>query len=102
AIMLGSSRVFDRRFVRALVEAIGLFPVGSYVQLSSGAEAQVVGAHANRIDRPLVRFLTPGVQRAPASLVLDLDMLDPWELHVIRAIDPPRSVGLGPLTRAAS
>ena len=36
--------VLDLDAVRALVKATGLYPVGSYVKLSTGELAQVVGA----------------------------------------------------------
>lgn len=43
--------------VRALVRAAGLFPVGSYVKLSSGATAHVLACNPNAIDRPLVQVM---------------------------------------------
>lgn len=63
-ITVGSQKLYDRRTVRALVESAGLFPIGSVVKLSSGEPAIVIGIHADRIDRPIVRVLRRS-DRAP-------------------------------------
>ncbi|MFM9959278.1 MAG: HD-GYP domain-containing protein [Phycisphaerales bacterium] len=90
-INLGAERVLDRKVVRSLVEATGLFPVGSFVKLSTGDVAEVIGAHPEMIDRPIVRV----VRREGSSLVsgetLDLAAFQPWDLHVILAADRPGS-----------
>jgi HD-GYP domain-containing protein (c-di-GMP phosphodiesterase class II) len=53
-----SAGVYDRAIVRAVVDACGLFPVGSYVRLSTGALAVVVApAQPGRLDRPTVRVV---------------------------------------------
>lgn len=97
-IMLGASRVLNRRFVRALVESTGLYPVGSYVRLSDGSAAEVVGAHSDCIDRPIVRILRRDAEGRRADLTVDLADFQPWELHVVTAIDTPAN--LGPLRAA--
>ncbi len=88
-ITLGAERVLDRRFVRALVEATGLFPVGSFVRLSTGDVAEVVGAHAEMIDRPIVRVVRREGARLVKGETLDLAAFQPWDLHVILAADRP-------------
>lgn len=63
---------FDKGVVRALIDACGLFPVGSYVQLSTGDTAVVVGpARQGELDRPVVRVLRrswAGVGEAGAGI----------------------------------
>lgn len=89
-IQLGSQGMYARRVVRALVESTGLFPVGSFVKLNTGQIAQVIGAHADSIDRPMVRVVHRG--KGPArepSAQFDLASHLPWELHVIQAADEP-------------
>ncbi len=101
AIMLASNRVLDRKFVRALVETVGLFPIGGFVQLSNGSPALVVGARADPIDRPIVMVWQRGGgglgSAGRSKLVVDLTDFKPWELHVIQAIDPPSGAGLDPM-----
>lgn len=43
--------------VKALVQSAGLFPGGSFVKLSTGENAQVVQAHTEQLDRPVVHLL---------------------------------------------
>lgn len=88
-IALGSERVFERKMVRALVEATGLFPVGSFVRLSTGDLAEVVGAHPEMIDRPVVTVLKREGRSLRAGMTIDLADHKPWELHVILPADAP-------------
>jgi len=95
-IMVGSQKMYERRCVRALVESTGLFPVGSFVRLSTGEMAVVIGAHAQQIDRPIVRIVERGVHPATARArgmgpMVDLIDYEPWELHVLTAVDDPTS-----------
>lgn len=84
-IMLASAGALDRRVVRALVQAVGLFPVGSWVLLSNGSTGQVVAADPLKIDRPAVRVA------GERSMTIWLSSLDPTDLSVVEAIDPPDS-----------
>ncbi|MBL8764606.1 MAG: hypothetical protein JNM07_10095 [Phycisphaerae bacterium] len=59
-IGLGAAKKIDRRAVALLADAVGLFPVGSRVRLSSGVPASVVGSTPGRPDRPLVRVMMEG------------------------------------------
>jgi len=105
-IMLASNRVLERRFVRALVETVGLFPIGGFVQLSNGSPALVVGARPDPIDRPIVMvgsrdIAAKGGVGGVQKLVVDLADFKPWELHVIQAIDAPMGTGLEPMGSVA-
>jgi HD-GYP domain-containing protein (c-di-GMP phosphodiesterase class II) len=48
---------FWKPAVRALLQAAGLFPVGSYVRLTSGDNAHVLAANPEMLDRPLIQPL---------------------------------------------
>lgn len=69
---------------RALVQSAGLFPVGSYVKLSTGERAHVVGSNAAAVDRPMIRIVEQGKRRGQT---LDLAKLPKQELAVVRPID---------------
>jgi len=88
-IKMASEQVLDRRVVRALVESTGLFPVGSFVRLSTGDLAEVVGTHAEMIDRPVVTLLRREGRVLRAAQTIDLAAHRPWDLHVILPADPP-------------
>ena len=88
-IRLGSRGVLDRRCVRALAHAIGLFPVGSYVRLSTGQLARVVASHPSAIDRPVVHLAGSDADGLGGGSLLDLRAQNPHDLSVIHAADPP-------------
>ncbi|HVZ93002.1 MAG TPA: HD domain-containing phosphohydrolase [Phycisphaerales bacterium] len=90
-ITVGAQRMYDRRVVRALVEVVGLFPIGSFVKLSTGEPAVVVGANPEQIDRPIVQKLGRDMNVSAGEQVIDLADYKPWELHVMRAIEAPRA-----------
>ncbi len=88
-ISLGSQRMYDRRFIRGLVEQTGLFPVGSYVELSTREIARVIGTHADGVDRPIVRIVTQSSDGPVEGPIVDLGEFEPWALHVLGPADPP-------------
>jgi HD-GYP domain-containing protein (c-di-GMP phosphodiesterase class II) len=59
----------DKATVRAAVKAVGVFPAGSYVRLSSGQLALVESVHdPERADRPIVRLVeTSGLFESEAA-----------------------------------
>lgn len=85
-VRMAHKGLLDVRVVKALLSAVGLFPVGSYVVLSNGIIARVVGTSPNRIDRPLV---APMVQSAGAPRMLDLNTESFSHLRIIKPIAAP-------------
>ena len=78
----------DVRMVRGLLAAVGLFPVGSYVQLSDGSLAQVVGANSTRIDRPLLARMER--HAAGTGALMDLGKPELTSLKITKAVPAPR------------
>ena len=63
--------------VKALLRAVGLYPVGSAVRLSTGETARVIAASADAYDRPVVSVVRSPSGLAPrARRVMDLSALD--------------------------
>lgn len=81
---------FDKPTARALVQAAGLFPVGSCVLLSNQTTAQVVAANPNHLDRPTVQPLTD--QGAPQGPAVNLSRLPPDKLAVARPVAAPANL----------
>jgi HD-GYP domain-containing protein (c-di-GMP phosphodiesterase class II) len=52
-----SGMVYWTPAVRALIQAAGLFPVGSYVRLCDRRHAHVIAANPDQIDRPVIQPL---------------------------------------------
>jgi HD-GYP domain-containing protein (c-di-GMP phosphodiesterase class II) len=48
---------FDQRFVRAFLQVVGLFPVGSWVKLNNGSMARVISVNPAHFDKPLLAVL---------------------------------------------
>ncbi len=86
--------------VRALIKAVGLFPVGSYVRLSSGQRARVVGVDAGHTDRPTVALVGPESIGGGLPTVINLADRASWEIGVTQAVDAPRRLSAHP-ARAA-
>lgn len=82
----------SRRMVKAMVESIGLFPVGSFVTLSNDQPAVIVSANAEAIDRPVVKILGVRPDGQRSDLTVDLAEFDIDVLRVVRAIDTPASM----------
>lgn len=83
-----STLLFWKPAARALVQAAGLFPVGSYVKLSDSTNAHVVSANPVAMDRPAVQPLNG--QGAPKGDVIDLATVDKRALSVVRPIPGPQ------------
>lgn len=47
---------FDPLAVRALLRTIGLFPIGSFAQLTDGSVGQVIRNHKEAYDRPVIHL----------------------------------------------
>jgi len=88
-IRSAAAGIFCKHSGRALVQAAGLFPVGSYVLLSNRRTARVLATHVQRLDRPIVRVLDPDKeQRDP---VVDLLKMPVEELSIVRAVQAPQA-----------
>lgn len=96
-IRLTSEGHFERKYLRAMVELCGLFPVGSYVRLSDSTEALVVGADPVKVDRPVVRRVG-----APDGEVISLASLEPAELFVLEGIPAPAATGADAAAKLAA
>ena len=70
----GADDKHDRRIVRALLDTVSLFPIGSRVELCSGAKARVLRAIPGRHTRPLVEELDEN--GSPTGQILDLSAPD--------------------------
>lgn len=90
---LAADGVFDSDSVRALIDLLGLFPVGSFVRLSSGHVA-LVGASAppDAPDRPVVHVVQPSGSKERYGRAIDLRLIEPKLLRVTAAVPAPSGV----------
>lgn len=86
-VELGRASKLNRADIRSLVDCVGLYPIGSYVRLSTGEGAQVVGNHPGSPDRPVVRVCDRMGHASRREV--DLLSVEPHQTSILRGI--PRS-----------
>ena len=79
----------DEKAVRALLQVITLFPIGSHVRLSDGTEAQVIRRNENSYTTPIVQRV--GGDRKPRfdnaqNAIVDLALA---KMRVMTPLVPP-------------
>lgn len=79
-----SRGLYDSQVVRALLQAVGLFPVGSYVHLSNGAIGRVLRSNLQEYTKPLIE-MWPAGRTAAAPTVIDLAQQDQITIERIAA-----------------
>jgi hypothetical protein len=103
-LQAGAGRAFDPRVVRTFVRMVGIFPVGSLVQLSTGEIAVVVRNHERLLARPIVRMVLDARGDAAEPIELDLSQAGPdgEPLHTVRRSVDPLEVDVDMLALLAS
>jgi HD-GYP domain-containing protein (c-di-GMP phosphodiesterase class II) len=86
-------QLYDPYVVRALLGAISLFPLGSYVRLSDDRIAKVIRTNPRRYDRPIVEIEQDSRSTTPPEVV---DLALRPEVRVVRALG--RSPGVASST----
>jgi HD-GYP domain-containing protein (c-di-GMP phosphodiesterase class II) len=103
-LQTGAGRSFDPRVVRTFVRLVGLFPVGSLVQLSTGEVGVVVRNHEHALGRPTIRLVLDAQGSAAEATEIDLSEKLPdgaFRWSVVRTIDPVE-MGIDMLSLLAS
>ena len=66
----GGANRFDRTFVRAFLDAVSLYPIGSHVELTDSVCAKVIRANPGEHTRPVIEELDSDGE--PTGRVIDL------------------------------
>jgi len=74
--------------VRALLSAVGLFPLGSVVKLKDGSIGRVVAIDPNAYDKPLISRLRDAGGSQVSNDVIDLGVSKSSGLVVVEAVTP--------------
>ncbi len=68
------SKKFNPKIIRAFINVISMFPVGSMVKLNTGEIAQVISVNKTRPIRPVVEVLTtPDGEKLDKTTTIDLE-----------------------------
>ena len=86
-------QIYDPGSVRCLLRVLGLFPIGSYVQLSDGSIGCVLRANHTEISKPIVQRMVDD-QGRNVSGETTLIELHSSSLQILRALPSPKRVEL--------
>ena len=82
-----NGRHFDPKILKVFLESMGIYPIGSIVQLNTSAIGQVVETHTEAPLRPVVELIIDefGNRRAEREIV---DLLTRKGTFIVKAVDP--------------
>ncbi len=102
-LQAGAGRAYDPRVVRTFIRLMGLFPVGSFVQLESREVGVVIRNHEHLLARPVVRLILDarGDQCDAEEIDLSEERNGRFRWTVRRSIDPAE-IGVDVLSLLAS
>ena len=86
SILSDNGRRFDPSIIKAFLNSMGIFPIGSIVQLNDSSIGRVIETHATAPLRPKLELIIDEYGDKYAE-TQTLDLLDKKNLFVVRAID---------------
>ena len=87
-------RRFDPNVIKAFIQTMGIYPIGSIVLLNNGAMAQVVDVQASAPLRPSIRILADEFGNMFKNDEGDLlDLLVEKSLFIAKAVEPKELAG---------
>jgi hypothetical protein len=88
-LLSDNSRRFDPDVLKAFIQTMGIYPIGSIILLNNGALARVVEIHGSAPLRPKIRVLIDEFGKVFKQEDGDLiDLLTEKSLFIARAVDP--------------
>jgi len=86
-VLNDNGRHFDPKILKVFLESMGIYPIGSIVQLNNSAIGRVVQTHTEAPLRPVVELIIDeyGNSRSEREVV---DLLDKKGSFIVKAVDP--------------
>ena len=88
-LLSDNSRRFDPDVLKAFIQTMGIYPIGSIILLNNGAVARVAEVHGDAPLRPRVRIL---IDESGTTFNADegelIDLLQEKSVFIARALDP--------------
>jgi len=92
-LLSDNSRRFDPDVLKAFIQTMGIYPIGSLILLNNGALARVVEVQGTAPLRPRIRILIDEYGKAfKQDDGLIIDLLNDKHLFIARAVDPKEAV----------
>ena len=88
-LLSDNARRFDPDIIKAMIQSMGIYPIGSIVLMNNSVIARVIESHKEAPLRPVIRvlideFAKPYTQNEGEAI----DLLENRNLFIARAIDP--------------
>jgi HD-GYP domain-containing protein (c-di-GMP phosphodiesterase class II) len=88
-LLSDNSRRFDPDVLKAFIQTMGIYPIGSIILLNNGCLARVVEVHGDAPLRPRIRILVDEFGKVFKQDEGDmLDLLSEKSLFIAKAVDP--------------
>jgi HD-GYP domain-containing protein (c-di-GMP phosphodiesterase class II) len=88
-LLSDNSRRFDPDVLKAFIQTMGIYPIGSIILLNNGALARVTEVHGDAPLRPKIRVLIDEFGKVFKQDDGDLiDLLTEKSLFIAKAVDP--------------
>jgi len=88
-LMADNGRRFDPAVIHIFTKIMGIYPIGSIVELNNGAIARVISVHTDAPMRPIIQMLMDESGRAlDTRKSQTVDLLIVKTLYIKNAIDP--------------
>ncbi len=90
-VVMASRGLFDANIVKALLQCLSLFPIGSWVELSDDSSARVVSSSEENYTRPVVSVMYR--KQEPLQTPERVNLSREEDISIVRPIPEPDSVG---------
>ncbi len=87
AVLNDNGRHFDPKILKAFLESMGIYPIGSIVQLNNSAIGRVVEIHTEAPLRPVVELIIDEYSNTLTEREA-VDLLVKKNLFIVKAVDP--------------
>jgi HD-GYP domain-containing protein (c-di-GMP phosphodiesterase class II) len=87
---INSAGLFDRTVLKVLINRIGLYPVGSWIELNTGEIGKVVQSYADSPLRPRVNIIF-GLDKKRLPRIKSIDLFRHTNIYIKRSINPQES-----------
>jgi HD-GYP domain-containing protein (c-di-GMP phosphodiesterase class II) len=86
-VLSDNGRHFDPKILKAFLESMGIYPIGSVVQLNNSSIGRVIEIHTEAPLRPVIELIVDEYSNAIREKET-LDLLAKKNLFIVKAVDP--------------
>lgn len=83
--LISSEGLFDNRFIKIFINEFGIYPIGSYVELSTHKIAKVIAINANTPVRPIV-YVIFDLNRNMLETAGAIDLVKQNDVYIIKPV----------------